>query len=316
MRKLNVAILGCGFWGKNHARVLSELESSNLVAVADIKEERARTIGEKYHVKWYTDPMKIMERKDIEFVSICTPTITHAQLALETIKAGKHVLVEKPMTNTVEEAKEVIEKADKEGVHVMVGFIERFNPAVRKAEELIEKGEIGDIVLASSKRVSRWPERIGDVGVIKDLAIHDIDLIRFLFQDNVKQVYAVVGSLAHKYEDYANIVLRFKNGKSAFIEANWLTPRKIRRLIVTGTEGILQVEYINQEVLVENDKMAYQPFFTYDEPLKLELDYFVSSLLRGEKPTPSGEDGLMALTICEAALKSGKTSSPIDLSLS
>jgi UDP-N-acetylglucosamine 3-dehydrogenase len=257
--------------------------------------------------------LKILERKDVEFVSICTPTITHAELALETIKSGKHVLVEKPMTNTVEEAREVIKKADQKSVHVMVGFIERFNPAVKKAEELIEKGEIGSIVLASSKRVSRWPERIGDVGVIKDLAIHDIDLICYLFKDYVKQVYAVVGSLAHKYEDYANIILRFKNGKSAFIEANWLTPRKIRRLIITGTEGIIQVEYINQEVMVENDKMAYQPFFSYDEPLKLELVYFLTSLLNGEKPKPSGEDGLRALTICEAALKSGKTSSPIEL---
>ena len=313
VNRINVGVLGCGFWGRNHARVLNELDSCNLIAVADINAKKARTIGEKYNVKWYTDASRLIENKNIELISICTPTITHAKLSLEAIKAGKHILVEKPMTNTVKEAEEVIRSANRQNVKVMVGFIERFNPAVRKAVEIIKNGEIGDIVIASSRRVSRWPERIGDVGVIKDLAIHDIDLICHLFCDDVKQVYAVAGSLAHRFEDYANIILRFRNGRSAFIEANWLTPRKIRRLTLTGTEGILQVEYITQEVTVENQKMAYSPFFKKEEPLKLELEYFINAILKDETPKPSGEDGLKALKICEAALKSAKTHSPENL---
>ena len=313
MNRINVGVLGCGFWGRNHARVLSELGSCNLIAVADINAKKARTIGEKYNVKWYTDASRLIENKNIELISICTPTITHAKLSLEAIKAGKHILVEKPMTNTVKEAEEVIRSANRQNVKVMVGFIERFNPAVRKAVEIIKNGEIGDIVIASSRRVSRWPERIGDVGVIKDLAIHDIDLICHLFCDDVKQVYAVAGSLAHRFEDYANIILRFRNGRSAFIEANWLTPRKIRRLTLTGTEGILQVEYVTQEVTVENQKMAYSPFFKKEEPLKLELEYFTNAILKDETPKPSGEDGLKALKICEAALKSAKTHNPENL---
>ncbi|MDQ1279836.1 MAG: hypothetical protein QG670_1098 [Thermoproteota archaeon] len=310
MAKLNVAVLGCGFWGKNHARVYSESTTCNLVAVGDVDAERARTTGEKYHVDWYADPLKLIERKDIEIISICTPTTTHAKLALEAIKDGKNVLAEKPMTSTVEEAKEVIGAAERQGVHVMVGFIERFNPAVRKAEELTGDGEIGSIVLASSKRVSRWPERIGDVGVVKDLAIHDIDLICHMFNSDVEQVYAEAGSLAHKLEDYANITLRFKDDRSAFIEANWLTPRKIRRLTLTGTEGIIQVEYITQEVTVENQKMMYMPMFNQEEPLKNELEYFARSIQKGEQPKPSGEDGLRALKICEAALRSAQTHHP------
>lgn len=111
---------------------------------------RARTLGEKYHIDWYSDISKLIERKDLDFISICTPTITHAELALEAIKAGKHVLVEKPMTSTVEEAREVINSANKQNVKVMVGFIERFNPAVVKAKEIMENGAIGKVVLASS----------------------------------------------------------------------------------------------------------------------------------------------------------------------
>ena len=258
----------------------------------------------------YTDPSQLLERGDVDFVSICTPTITHAKLALEAIGMGKHVLVEKPMTNTVEEAEEVIRKASSQNVRVMVGFIERFNPAVRKAKEIMEKGDIGQVVLASARRVSRWPERIGDVGVIKDLAIHDIDLICHLFGNEVTQVYAIAGSLAHRFEDYANITLSFKDGKSASIEANWLTPRKIRRLTITGTEGIIQVEYITQEVTVENKIMSYTPFLNQKEPLKVELKYFVNSLLKDDIPEPSGKDGIKALKICEAALKSAQSHNP------
>jgi len=310
MNRLNVGVLGCGFWGRNHVRVFSELDCCNLVGVADIDARVARTIGEKYHTKWFSSPSKLIERRDIDFISVCTPTITHADIALETIKAGKHVLVEKPMTNTVKEAEEVIESSKRKGVYVMVGFIERFNPAVRKAEEIIRNGEIGDIILASSKRVSRWPKRIGDVGVVKDLAIHDIDLIRHLFESDVKQVYAVTGRLTHKFEDYANIILRFDDGRNAFIEANWLTPKKVRRLTITGSEGIIQVEYITQEVTVENHKMMYMPFIRQEEPLKLELEYYLDSILRDEAPEPSGQEGLAALRICEAALNSALYSKP------
>ncbi|MEM2889608.1 MAG: Gfo/Idh/MocA family oxidoreductase [Candidatus Bathyarchaeia archaeon] len=313
MSKINVAVLGCGFWGKNHARVLSEIENCNLLAVADVNGEKARSIGEKYYIRWYTDPSKIIERKEIELINICTPTITHAELALEAIEAGKHVLVEKPMTNTLEEATKVNKAAKKKSVHIMVGFIERFNPAVKKAEELISNGEIGSIVLASSRRVSRWPQRIGDVGVVKDLAIHGIDLSCHLFKQEVEQVYAVTGSLAHKFEDYANITLRFKDSRSAFIEANWLTPRKVRRLTITGTEGMIQLEYITQTVTVENQKETFTPFFEQQEPLKLELEHLINFILKDDDPTPSGEDGLRALRICDAALRSGQTHKPENL---
>lgn len=312
MEKVNVAVVGCGFWGKNHARVFSELDDCNLSAVVDIDSDRARAFGDLYNVEGYTDLSKVLERKDVDSVSICTPTITHAKLSLDAIEAGKHVLIEKPMTSTIEEAKEVIEAAKVNNVKIMVGFIERFNPAVRRAEELIREGEIGEIVMASARRVSRWPVRIGDVGVVKDLAIHDIDLMCHLFNDEVEQVYAVTGSVSHRFEDHAYIVLRFSKG-AAFIEANWITPKKIRNLTLTGTEGIIQVEYIKQALTVENNNMMYMPALAYEEPLKRELTHFVKSILNDQRPKPSGEDGFRALRICEGALKSAKTHNPQNL---
>ena len=312
MEKLNVAVIGCGFWGKNHARVFSELDDCNLSAVVDIDPDRAREFGRLYNVECYTNLSSVLKKGNVDSVSICTPTVTHAKLALEAIKAGKDVLIEKPMTSTIEEAEEVITAAKLHDVKIMVGFIERFNPAVKRAEELIRSGEIGQIVMASARRVSRWPVRIGDVGVVKDLAIHDIDLMCLLFNDEVEQVYAVAGSVSHRFEDHAYIVLRFKKG-AAFIEANWITPKKIRTLTLTGTEGIIQVEYIKQSLTVENNNMMYLPVLSYEEPLKLELSHFVKSILNDERPKPSGKDGFRALRICEEALKSAKTHRPQNL---
>jgi len=311
MRKLGVSVIGCGSWGRNHARVYKELENTSLISVVDLKESTAREIGERYGVEWLTEAEKAFEKPEVEAVSICTPTVTHAELALRAIQAGKHVLVEKPMTNTLEEAEDLITAARRQGVHLVVGFIERFNPAVSEAVKLVSSGEIGDVILAHARRVSRRPLRIGDVGVIKDLGIHDIDVITHLFGNDLEEVYAVAGSITHKFEDYANILLRFKGNRNAFVETNWLTPRKVRRLIITGTEGLINVEYITQEITIENEERLYQPLIENKEPLQLELQSFVDSILQDEPSEPSGEDGLKALKICEAALESAKIGKPV-----
>jgi UDP-N-acetylglucosamine 3-dehydrogenase len=126
-------------------------------------------------------------------------------------------------------------------------------------------------------------------------------------------VYATAGNLVHSFEDYANIIIRFPGNRSAFIETNWLTPHKIRRLILTGSEGLITVEFITQEVTVEDNEGRYQPFLEHQEPLTLELESFVNSILKDEPPMVSGEDGLQALRICEAALESAKIGRPVRL---
>lgn len=313
MTKLNAAVIGCGSWGRNHARVYSELPNVNLVAVADTAPAAANEVAEKYRAKPYTESAKLLEDPDIQLVSICTPTVTHARLALQAIEHGKHVLVEKPMTNTVEEAKKLIKASKKRGVTLTVGFVERFNPAVQEAYRRIAKGEIGGVILAHTRRVSQRPLRIGDVGVIKDLAIHDIDITSILFNEEPRTIYATAGSIAHQFEDYANINIGYPENRTAFIEANWLTPKKVRQLNVTGTKGIMTVDYITQQLTIENDQRLTQPNIPYQEPLYLELKSFADSIINDTPPSITGEDGLRTLQICEAALKSSRTGKQVRL---
>jgi len=313
MEKIGVAVIGSGSWGKNHVRVYNQLPYASLEAVVDAQENVAKKIAKQYGVKWYTDPEKAFTNPDIDAVSICTPTVTHYEIAKQAIENGKHVLVEKPMTNTVDEAKELIHLSKKKHIKLTIGFVERFNSAIKDALKRTSNGEIGDVILAHTRRLSRRPIRIGDVGVIKDLAIHDIDIINQLFKDEATVVFASAGSIAHSFEDYANIQIGYHGNKSAFVETNWLTPRKIRTLTITGTEGIINVEYITQQIVIENNERLYQPYLTPEEPLYNELESFINSIITDNEPVVTGEDGLKALKICEAAILSAKKREHISL---
>jgi UDP-N-acetylglucosamine 3-dehydrogenase len=313
MKTVKAAVIGCGSWGRNHARVYRELPEVELAAVSDLNPQTAQQIGERYGAPHYTDPTPIIEDPNIDLLSICTPTVTHADIAIAAIEAGKHVLVEKPMTNTVPEAKRLIRAAEKHGTKLAIGFVERYNPAVQEAIKRVNEGEIGDIILALSRRVSRSPGRIGDVGVIKDLAIHDVDIVNNLFGDQAQSVFAVAGSIQHKFEDYAQINISFGKNRNAIISTNWLTPRRIRTLVLTGTEGIINVEYTTQQITIENNTQLTQPYLPYKEPLMLELKSFTDAVRGDTQPQVTGEDGLRALRICEAALHSAKTGKQVKL---
>ncbi|MCW3981473.1 MAG: Gfo/Idh/MocA family oxidoreductase [Candidatus Bathyarchaeota archaeon] len=316
MSKLRIGVIGVGFWGKNHARVLSELPQTELVAICDLDLERAQGIAEKYGAEAYKDSREMLHHCDIDAASVCTWTTTHAVEALRVLRAGRHVLVEKPLASTITEAKKIVAYARAKERHLMVGFIERFNPSVQNAKAVLEEGKIGELVSATAKRVSQWPERIGDVGVVKDYAIHDIDIMRRVFEEDPKTVYARVGNLKHKeYEDYAQIMLTFKGGRTAFIEANWLTPYKIRDLTLTGSDAILSLDYIKQEITVETSERTLKPRYEWKEPLKLELQHFAESILANEQPEVTGVDGLKALVIAEAAIKSSKQGRAVNLML-
>ena len=314
MRKLGVAVIGTGFWGRNHARVFKELEETELIAVCDINAERAENVAKQFGVKSYANSAKMLKNKEIEAVSLCTWSTNLAKEALKVLKAGKHVLVEKPMAANVKQAKELLETAEKEELHLTVGFLMRFIPGLQHIRKTVESKKIGDLVCATAKRVSQWPERVGDVGVVKDTAIHDIDVMRYIFNEDPIAVYAKIGSMRHrKFEDYAQIMLTYKGGKNAFIESNWLTPYKTRTLVVTGSEGIMKLDYITQELTIEDAKETVQPRYTWQEPLKLELKHFANCILRKEKPVITGIDGLKALQIAEAAIKSSAKGKVIKL---
>lgn len=306
MKKLlRVGVIGVGEMGINHARVYSQLPDVKLIAVCDIDKRRASSIARSYQCKPYVDYNDLLN-KNLDAVSIVAPTTFHSEIALAAIEKGISVLVEKPITDTLEKADEMIRAARKNGVELMVGHIERFNPAVIKLKEMISQGILGDIISISAKRVGPYNPRIRDVGIILDLGSHDIDIIAYLYGKNTKQVYASAGSVFHNHEDNAIIVLSFNRG-SGVIETNWLTPHKLRKLNVIGSEGIAEVDYIDMTLKISNKEWVREVKIEKVEPLKLELQHFVNCVRLNEEPLVSGEDGKHTLQVALAALESVRT---------
>ena len=314
MKRLAVGVIGTGFWGENQVRVFRQSRIADLVAICDVDKKRGKEIGTKYGVPWFSDLTKFLRVPNMEAVTVCTPTQTHLKVGLLAIEAGKNLLVEKPMTGEERSADRLVNSARKAGVKLLVGFIERFNPGVKAVKKMLTQGVVGDVIIATGRRVARWPIRIGDVGVVKDTAIHDIDAMRYLLEEEVSAVFAQTGSLrTHSYEDYAEIMLRFDEGTTGFLDANWLTPRKVRTLIITGSEATITLDYITQEITLENSQQLVKPFTPWAEPLKLELENFISTVIRDMKEAPSGDDALKAIRVCDAALRSGKSKTLVTL---
>jgi UDP-N-acetylglucosamine 3-dehydrogenase len=313
MREVSVAIIGAGFWGKNHARVLKEIPGVRLTHVCDIEIDRAKELALRYGIPKYMRDYREVLSDDVDAVILCTPSTTHAEIALAVIREEKHVLIEKPMATTIKQAEDIVAEARRNKSMVMVGFIERFNPAVELGKELIEKGEIGRIILSYSKRIGSWPERIGDIGVVKDTAIHDIDLAMYIFNVEPISVYAKGGSIKHKLEDHVQAVLSFEGDKSALIEANWLTPRKKREMHITGEEGVISIQFISREIVVEKAEGSRSPMVKQVEPLMAEVQHFINCIRNYEKPLVSEVEGLKATLIAEAILESMKTGAVVNL---
>ena len=311
MRKINVGVIGVGAMGYNHARVYYRLEEANLVAVSDVSERTLNKVCEKYNAKGYSDYEDLLKDPEIEVVSVCVPTTHHHDVVMKAIEYGKHVLVEKPIAFSLEEAEEMIAAAKEKGVILGTGHVERFNPAVQKAKELIENDVIGDVVSASAKRVGPFPPRIKDVGVCIDLAIHDLDVMYYLFNEDVEQVYGTMSSILDKtdFEDHAEIMVSFTNA-TGILEVNWLTPYKRREIEITGTDGIISVDYIEQSIEVFG-KIAQDITIQHEEPLKEELKSFLKAVDEGKDPVITGEDGLNALKMVIAASKSSRAHKPI-----
>ncbi len=314
MKKIGTAVIGTGFWGKNHARLYNELESTELVAICDVNRDRAKAVGSQFGVKSYTKSSQMLKNEDIQALSICTWSTKLAEETLKALKAGKHVLVEKPMATHAKQAEKLLQTAEERDLLLTVGFLMRFVPGLQHIREAVENKKIGELVCATARRVSQWPERIGDVGVVKDTAIHDIDIMRYISDEDPIGVYAKTGSMRHrKFEDYAQIMLTYEDGKSAFIESNWLTPYKTRTLAVTGSEAIMRLDYMTQKLWIEAPKENLQPRYPWQEPLKLELQHFSDCILEKKKPLITGVDGLKALQIAEAVLRSSAKNRAIKL---
>lgn len=313
---LRVGVVGVGSMGYHHARVYSELAREGrveLVGVADIDFEKAKLVAKKFATTPYADP-KDLSGEELDAVTIAVPTSLHKQIALEFIEAGTSVLVEKPLADSLDNALSIIQAADDAGVTLMVGHIERFNPAVLKLKGVLEEGLLGKAVTISAKRVGPMATRIRDVGIIIDLGVHDIDVISFLFGEPVRTVYARTGNVIHPagVEDHALITLGFDDG-SGIVETNWLTPHKTRTLNVVGTNGIAYVDYIQQTLKIYNHEWIREAKIERREPLRNEIEHFIDCVENGRKPIIDGNAGLHALKVAIKALESAKTGQVVEV---
>ena len=305
-KRFRAGVIGVGAMGRNHARLYSELPGVELAGVSDVNEALAASIARSYGCKSYPDYHDLLG-EDLDAVSIVVPTTVHKSVALDAIRKGTNVLVEKPIADTVGNADEMIKAARKKGAKLMVGHVERFNPAITKLKELIDGGLLGKVVSISAKRVGPYNPRIRDVGIVLDLGTHDIDIMSYLYGEKVKEVYASAGAVVHSHEDHAIITLSFDSGASGVIDTNWLTPHKVRTFTVIGSQGIAEVDCIGQTLKIFDQEWIRDAKIEKDEPLKLELVHFIDCVLHDRKPLVSGEDGRHALAVALAAVESAKT---------
>lgn len=315
---LNVAIIGVGNMGKHHARIYSEMPGVKMAAICDTNKDLGEKLAAQYGCRFYNDHKQMFVHEHIDAVSVAVPTFLHHKIACDALDNGAHVLLEKPIATSLAEADEIVKKAKEKKRILMIGHIERFNPAVRHLASLIHNNKLGDIVSINVRRVGGLPPQKKSANVIMDLAIHDIDIANFFVQELPVAVtgYKSKASIDEQ-EDNAFILLKYPKA-SAFIEVNWMTPVKIRTLDITGTKGFARLDYINQNILLYenihsstishykdfNDFISkfYSPNITQvdvkkAEPLKCELEEFVCAIRENREPIFTARDAYQSLEI-------------------
>ena len=314
--KLNLAIVGVGGWGKNHARVLHDF--GTLVAICETDLQRGKELADKYGTTLYSsiDDMLNIERK-LDACLVCTPTKTHCDIAKKIMEKGINVFVEKPLAFSSKECEEMTDVAEKKNVILTSGYIERFNPAVQEVKRLIDCNKYGDLIMMEFHRENRMPLHVKDVGIIYDTAVHDIDTAMFLFNCRPQVVFALSGKKFHSYEDFATIMLGFRDHKVAIIASNWITPKKVRKFSAVCTDGIIAGDFITQEIAIDYKEATIIPRRQqFQEPLTLELQSLLDALDgKISKPVISAIDATNVTRVAEAALLSSNTGSPIYLDL-
>jgi UDP-N-acetylglucosamine 3-dehydrogenase len=330
---IKVAVIGVGTMGRNHARVYHEMPGTTLVAVADPAAQAVGRVTERLACRGYVDPVEMLEREKPDAVTVAVPTHAHSGVVLNALEAGCHVLVEKPIAATLEQADELIRAAASARRVLMVGHIERFNPAVIDLKRRIADGQLGRLFQCHARRLGPFPPRIRDVGVVVDLATHDLDLMRYLTGSEAVRVYAETKREIHtSQEDLVSGLVRFEDGVLGVLEINWLTPTKIREMTVTGERGMFRADYLTQDLyFFENAELGHEgweqlamirgvsegPTLHYAlqkrEPLRNELEVFLAAAQGDASGIVTGEDGKEALRLALAMIDSGQRGQAVEL---
>jgi predicted dehydrogenase len=301
---LRIGVVGVGVMGSNHARVLAGLSGVTLVGVCDPDAERAGFVARTLDCAAVSTVDELLDLKP-DAVSIAAPTDLHHRIALQCIARGIHVLVEKPIASDVAEGQEIVAAAHRAGVTLMVGHVERFNPAVEAIKQAL-RGE--SILSIGITRVGPFPPRMSKVGVVIDLAVHDIDLIRWFTDSDIVEVQPQVSSAVAEREDIALLQFRTANGVLAHINTNWLTPFKARTVTVATRDKYIMGDLLTRQV---TECFGFQPDGSYSmrhlsvgytEPLRSELTAFIEAVRSGSPPAVTGEEGVASLDIATRCL--------------
>jgi predicted dehydrogenase len=291
---VKVGVVGVGAIGRNHARIYAALESADLVAIYDANLEHARALAEEFGTEAVGSVAELVERVDA--ASVATPTVTHREIATLLLSAGKHVLVEKPISDSVDDARAMIALAAEKGCVLQVGHIERFNPVMSQLESRLNSPKF-----IECHRLSPFPQRSLDIGVVLDLMIHDLEIVLHLVNSPIATIDAVGIPVLTRREDIANARIRFENGCVANITASRISPERLRKIRVFQSDAYLSLDYQDQSGWIyRKDGMTIakeEVEVERDEPLKCELAAFVDCAARGEQPKVSGLQGAAALDV-------------------
>ncbi len=330
---ITIGVLGAGAMGRNHLRVLRDLPDVELVAVADADPRLAEQAAHHFGIRAYTDHHELLRRERPAAVTVAVPTTLHRDIGIDALRAGCHVMVEKPIAARVADGEALAAAASSADRILMVGHVERYNPAIVELKRRLQSGELGRVFQVHTRRIGPFPERIRDVGVVLDLATHDLDIIRYLTESEIVRLFAETRREVHgSNEDLSSAVLALANDAVGVVELNWLTPTKVRDVTVTGERGMFRAEYLTQDLFFfENAEVAQAGWenlqilrgvregamirfaVARQEPLRVELRAFLDAVEGKPAEIVSAEDGLAALRLALALLQSGAERRPIVL---
>ncbi len=328
MTNLRAGLVGLGIMGQNHARVLSSLSGVDLVAVVDPQGDTRKVLPEHQILSSIEEVIS----KGVDYCVIAAPTAFHEEISIKLIDAGIHILIEKPIAHSLESALRIESAARSKGIVGAVGHIERFNAALQQARIRIQAGELGEIYQISTRRLGPFPSRIADVGVIMDLATHDIDLTAWISDSSYKSVSAQSAIRSgREHEDLVAIVAQLSNGIVANHLVNWLSPLKERKTIITGEKGTYVVDtltsdltfYANGTVSVSQDRIAHFKgvsqgdihIFAFDkpEPLRVEHENFRDAVLGKDASMVTLTEGAKTVSVAAGALESIKNQETVKI---
>jgi predicted dehydrogenase len=295
MKRINIALIGCGFLGQRHLKTLHALKNkANIIALCDHDLEHIKALGRQYHVAVAQDYHEITGQ--IDAVSVCTPTVTHAAIASYFLNKGVHAFVEKPITYSLQEADELIKLADHKNLKLQIGHVERFNSAFMTIEPIAQNP-----LFIECHRLNLFPNRSLDIGVVMDVMIHDIDIILGLVKSPLKDIQAVGINVLTDKEDIANARLTFANGCVCNVTASRISPEVTRKIRIFTKNAYISLDYAKQEASIysKDERGIHKRNIPIEkeEPLKKELEGFLDCVREDQRPKVSGPEGREALKV-------------------